>query len=346
MASEVERIRYLTAEVFGDQSGNWSTSTPGGAAIALVGGADRRDDAAWFRIRGDVDLVFASDYVRGTRFALFERGVLSYFDLGYYLISANVSDIAAMGARPIGVTTVVRYPIDLPDDQFRMIFEGIAAACAEYRIENVGGDIGSAERVILSASAIGVADVDQVVPRSGARVGDLVAVSGPTGIAAAALVYSEDSGRGDRLPDVDEARLFDAWRRPRAAVELGEYLGSKRMATSCQDTSDGLKATLEELGLQSGVGFEVDRAALPIDPLVERVASMFGRDVVDLACGASVDFRLAFTLPPGPQVDELLCRFPNVRVIGRATEEREVVLREGINGVRRPLPGSPWLHTS
>jgi hypothetical protein len=104
-------------------------------------------------------------------------GYCPNFDIGYYVVAANVSDIAAMGATPLGALTVVRYPNDLDDESFEQIMVGIHQAAADFGTLNVGGDIGQAERIILSATAFGLCEQDRVLSRSGSRPGDLLCVN-------------------------------------------------------------------------------------------------------------------------------------------------------------------------
>ncbi len=84
-------------------------------AVHLVVDSSDADDCAVYNIVGKLSLVVGMDFIRGTKFTLFREGYLNYFDIGYYLVVANLSDVAAMGATPIGLTTVVRYPDALTD---------------------------------------------------------------------------------------------------------------------------------------------------------------------------------------------------------------------------------------
>jgi hypothetical protein len=98
-SDEPSRIDAITNTLFGNQSGMWRLELAGedrGAEISLLLGADGRDDCAIYGIRGDVDMVIGTDYVRGPKFTMYELGLLSVYDLGYYLVMANLSDIAGM----------------------------------------------------------------------------------------------------------------------------------------------------------------------------------------------------------------------------------------------------------
>ncbi|MFV2088889.1 thiamine-phosphate kinase [Micromonospora sp. LOL_021] len=348
-SDEPTRVAALVGAFLSGQSGAVLGDSYGPLAT-LTAGADTRDDCAIYDLDGPVTLVVGSDYVRGPRFALYEHGLLTNVDIGYYLVAANVSDIAAMGAAPIGVLTVVRYPNDLDDAGFLDIMAGIHQACTNFGTLNVGGDIGNAERIVLSASAIGVCRTGSALTRRGARPGDHLCVTGPCGVLGAAVAYfPKRAVNGWALPDSVEADLLDSWRRPRARVAEGRLLSTGGYATACQDTSDGLRATIEQLAAASGVGFTVTADDIAVHPAVSAVAKLTGTDDLTLAMSASADFQLAFTVPP----DRLdACRDAFDRsglifdVIGRATPPEDGVSLLTRDGSRTALPGVAWKHQS
>jgi thiamine-monophosphate kinase len=340
---ESQRLRVIT-RVFDDQH-DWSADLGDGATARLLVGADGQDDCCVFRLAGSQELVVGSDYVRGPKFRLYELGLLNEFDLGWYLATANLSDIAAMGAHPIGLLTVVRYTASMSDESFESVLTGIRDASAQVGVLNVGGDTGSAERLILSGTALGIARPGASLLRSGASPGDIVCVTGPTGAAGAALrcFSRQTSGVDAKTQEV----LLSAWKRPRARVAEGLLLGESGVVTACIDTSDGLKGALEAIAERSGVGFVVDEAAVPFIPEVAQAAKLLDESHLELVLGDSVDFQLVATVAP-ENLEALLSVFAEADLalypIGVASEEPELVLRT-VNGTRRPLPGKPWRHS-
>ncbi|MDG4829321.1 thiamine-phosphate kinase [Solwaraspora sp. WMMD1047] len=346
-SDEPTRVAKLVGAFLTGQSGSVLGGGHGPHAT-LTAGADARDDCAIYDLDGPVTLVVGSDYVRGPKFALYEHGLLTNFDIGYYLVAANVSDIAAMGASPVGVLTVVRYPNDLDDGAFLDIMAGIHQACADFGTLNVGGDIGNAERIVLSASAIGICRTGTALTRRGARSGDYLCVTGPCGVLGAAVAYfPKRRVNGWTLPDNLEQDLLAGWRRAHARVAEGRLLSTGGYATACQDTSDGLRATIEQLAAASGVGFDVTEDDIAIHPAVSAVAKLIGSDDITLAMSASSDFQLAFTVP-ADRLDS--CRDAFARdgltfdVIGRATPPEAGVAFVGRDGTRHALPGVAWKH--
>jgi thiamine-monophosphate kinase len=333
--------------LFAGQTG-WSVTLDATPSITVIAGADAQDDCAVLRVQHPVDVVVGTDYVRGSKFYLYERGLLNEFDIAWYLTAANFSDVAAMGAAPVALLSVVRYPLEMPDRAFGRVVDGIAAGCHAVGALNVGGDIGTAERLFLSASALGVVQQGRALLRSGAQPNELVCLTGPTGLAGSALAYFRTTERGaHRLSAEDEAVMLRPWRRARARSAEGRLLGSSGLATACVDTSDGLKGALECLTGRSGIGVEIDAAALPVHPVVKRVAHLTNEPAENLVLGDSVDFQLVFTVAPS-NVETLHGRFAavglNFVVIGRTTREvGELMLREH-DGSLRALPGAAWRH--
>ncbi|MEV5703869.1 thiamine-phosphate kinase [Actinoallomurus sp. NPDC052274] len=348
-SDEPTRLSEIVAPLFADQAKGWWTQLTGGERVELLAGADAQDDCAVFRVNGPQELVIGSDYVRGAKFRLYELGYLNEYDVGYYLAMANFSDIAAMGAQPVALLSVIRYPRSMPDEVFRMVVEGVRAACDEVGAPNVGGDIGTAERLILSGSALGAVESGGTLRRNGARSGDRLCVTGFTGLAAAAQRYfgNFDSG-GTRISAEKEGCLLAAWKRPQALVEHGRLLSTSGVVTSCQDSSDGLKAAILSIAAQSGVGFLVDEDALPVADLVAEIAVLSGSEPRDLVLGDSVDFQLVFTMP-AEHLPGLRARFAahdlSFVEIGTATTSREVMLRRK-DGTMEDLPGAAWRHAS
>lgn len=344
-SDEPTRVKQLVSDFFSGQSG--ANVGSGDLDVLLSMGADARDDCAVYEIGSPMTLVVGSDYVRGPKFILHEMGFLSDFDIGYYLAAANISDVAAMGATPIGLLSVIRYPHELDDAGFRQIVAGIHQACTDFGTLNVGGDIGNAERLILSGTALGVCRPGKVLKRSGARPGDLLCITGACGLLGAAVAYfpKKDSFYPQQLSAGAEQKLLDSWRKPRARVAEGRILSEKPYATSCQDTSDGLKATIEQIMQASGVGFRVMERDVPVDPVVRMVAELMKVEPLALTMSASSDFQLAFTVAAA---DLAACRAEfsamglDFFVIGEATDDglAQVVIDEE----SRPLPGVAWKH--
>lgn len=312
-------------------------------------GVPELDDAAIISDGPEFDLVIASDFVRGPQFNLFKAGFLDWRDIGYFLVVANLSDIAAMGAAPRGLTVVVRYPTasdsDLGIAQFSELLSGIREAASHYETPVVGGDLGGYSCPVLAATAFGAVPRGRGLLRSAAEPGERLCVAGPIGRALMAQYYFLHArGAGRVLPRNLERYLLNGWKRAEARIEEGLALTRNRACRCAQDTSDGFRQTLEQISNASGVGFRVFADALTLDPAVE---AMFGvsHESYELAFSVSPDFALVFTLPSAA-VEGATAEFHRnglfFSVVGEVVAENELTLV--MDGRERELPGRQWDH--
>lgn len=311
----------------------------------VVLGVEGLDDAALLRVPSGELLVVSTDFVRGTGFHLFALGKLNHFDVGYYLIMANASDLAAMGATPLGATTVVRYTENMTDIEFTDVFRGMKSAADACRFEIVGGDIGGHSSDVYVATIMGAVRADSSLRRSGARAGDVLCVTGVIGRPITALTYFKKAKpAGLALPKETEERLLDSWRRPVPRLVQGQILSSLGSTTACQDISDGLAATINQLGRASGVSFRVHADKIAIDPGTIVVADFLKTEAINLAMSASVDFELLFTVRREDVVhtlETIRSTGCTVAIIGEAIDQdTNIFIRE--DGTQTQMPGIAW----
>nr|WP_321467093.1 thiamine-phosphate kinase [uncultured Desulfobulbus sp.] len=216
--------------------------------------------------------------------------------LGRKAVSVNVSDIGAMGGKPLFALMSVGMPQGFDPQWFQAFAQGVAEACTEYGVLLIGGDtVASPQGLNFSLTLIGEAVPEQVVYRSGARPGDLIWVSGPLGWAAAGLELLQRGLGGD---DKDFSPLREQHLNPRARVELGGQLGQSGLARAMMDLSDGLATDLAHLCAASGVRGRFSADTLPGMSLRDQAARLVGHDPVDWAIGGGEDFELLFTTAP------------------------------------------------
>lgn len=215
--------------------------------------------------------------------------------LGRKAVSVNVSDIGAMGGRPLFVLLSVGMPHGFDESWFRAFALGLSSACQEYGCLLIGGDtVASPQGLNFCLTVIGEAEADRVVYRSGARPGDTVWVSGPLGCAAAGL---ELLHRGIVDREVF-APLYEQHLNPRARVELGGRLAESGLVHAMMDLSDGLATDLAHLCKRSGVGARLRDRALPTLACLAEAALLCGADPLQWAIGGGEDYELLFTAAP------------------------------------------------
>jgi thiamine-monophosphate kinase len=309
--------------------------------------AQAADDCAVLALKAPVDIVLGTDYVRGPKFHLYEAGFLSDRDIGRFCVTANASDLAAMGAVGVGFLSVVRYPKDFSDERFREVLSGIDEACEAYGLCLLGGDTGSAERLILSGSAVGVCLPGKNLRRNSARPGDVVAVTRQVGGAGAAVLASS-AGIVPRLPPEKWAMLLSCWTGLNAQMNAGQVLASTGCRVACQDVSDGLRATANEIALASRVGILLDLQMIPLGDGVADVATVVDVDPRELAISASTDFCLCFTCSEDSfrHISHHLSELGvTAYVVGKCVEGAGVWTANE-NGEKTVAPGVEWKHQS
>lgn len=227
------------------------------------------DDAAVL-VGGASPLVFSTDLI--AEHVHFERSLSGLFDIGWKALSVNVSDVAAMGARPVAAVVAVA---GAKSDEFDVLYEGLLQASTHYRCPVVGGDVSGATSLVVSIAIIGSTDGAKPILRSGGLPGDLLFVTGPLGKSAAGL----------RLLKKDATAtgpLVDAHRRPIARHLEGQaaLLGG---AHAMIDLSDGLGIDLCRLASASRVGFELEDVPIADGATTEE------------ALGGGEDYELVFS---------------------------------------------------
>lgn len=255
-------------------------------------------------------------------------------------VVVNLSDLAAMGAEPLGLIFSVGLPRELEVKFVERLVRGMDVAAREHGTHVVGGDLDESEEVVISGAAFGVARRRELLTRSGARAGDLIAVTGRLGAAAAGLGLLLK-----RLPAKGYRALVRAQLEPRARVREGKVLARSGFVTSTIDVTDGLAANLWQLARESKVKFVVDRANVPEHPLVRKFVTRYGFDADDFVLFGGEDFELLFTVRPRgwEKVRRALKRVgATATTIGRVAKGKGVFIQ--VKGKTRALPDRGYEH--
>ena len=243
------------------------------------------DDAAVLRVRNGHVVVSTDLMVEGRHF---RRDWAEADDVGHRAAAQNLSDINAMGGRATSLTIGLAAPADLPAQWALDFARGFADECALVGASVVGGDLTRADQVMIAVTVIGGCTVSPVL-RSGAEVGDVVALTGRQGWAAGGLAVL---GRGFRSPRV----LVEAYRRPQPPYDAGP-VAAEAGATSMIDISDGLVADAAHLASDSGVAIDVRTGSFEVPEPLHAVAAATGADPLSFVLGGGDDHALLATYP-------------------------------------------------
>jgi len=253
-------------------------------------------------------------------------------------VVANVSDLAVKGVRPLAGVVALGLPANLSKQDVRDIAFGLARAAREYGFPLVGGDTNEAKDLTISIALFALAHKRDMVLRSGARPGDIVAVTGNFGDAAAGLkAVLEKKMRPSQL-----ARpLYEAVFLPRAPLDLGLKLASSGAVTASIDSSDGLAWSLHELSRSSHVGIRLD--TVPVSNAAMKFADLYGYDEKALALHGGEEYHLVLTVRPSRFAAASRVAKGRLKPIGVVTQEfRGVRLRE--DGKEIVIARKGWEH--
>lgn len=257
------------------------------------------DDCALLRVPAGQRLAITTDtMVENVHFL---AGADPY-DLGYKLLAVNLSDLASMGAEPVAATLALTLP-EVDDAWLERFAEGFFGLADLYRVDLIGGDTTSGP-LTLTVQAMGLVPDDLALLRSGARVGDLIYMTGRLGDAGMGLKIA----RGYRCKEQKAA--LERFNRPEPRIEEG--LALRAVARSCIDVSDGLAQDLGHILKQSGVGACLDWDALPLSETVEEYIDATGDWTLPLRAGD--DYELCFTVP-ADKADSLTGNFSCIGIV-------------------------------
>ena len=276
--------------------------------------------------------------------------------LGRKAMNVNLSDLAAMGARPLWAVLALGLPKRTKPEWLDTLVGGVKEAASEHGVAVVGGDLSASDKVFVAVTAMGHAP-ETPLTRAGAEPGDALFVSGTLGAAAAGLRLLERGYRlsaervaldpkGRRVPGPraqEVARLIRHQIDPRPQLVLGSTLAAGSLASAAIDVSDGLARDLYRLCRASDVGATIEADRLPVDSALADLGPLAGLDPLAAALYGGEDFGLLFTVPKKKlaAVDRLAGSFA-LRRIGTIDDGAGVRLVR--DGRRTPLPDAGFDH--
>ncbi len=303
------------------------------------------DDAAVLDFK-DKKIVVSTDLlIEGVHFDL---SYMPLKHLGYKAVVVNLSDICAMNAKPTQITVAVAVSNRFPLEAMEELFLGISLAASEYKVDVIGGDTTSSQKgLILSITAIGEANDNEIVYRSGAKNTNLLVVSGDIGSAYMGLQVLEREKQVFKVnpnlqPDLEQyTYIIERQLKPEARTDVRTLLFALDiMPTSMIDISDGLSSEILHICKQSNVGCNLYEEKLPLDPQLISVCEEFNIDSTTVAINGGEDYELLFTIALS-DFDKIKGN-PNFTIIGHITEKNEGVHLITRANTKIPLKARGW----
>ena len=305
------------------------------------------DDAAVIN-NGDKRTVVSTDLlVEGIHFDLVYTPLKH---LGYKSVVVNLSDIYAMNAEPKQITVSLalssRFTVEALDE----LYAGIKMACKHYKVDLVGGDTTSSlSGLVISVTAIGIANEEDLVYRNGAKVCDLICVTGDLGAAYLGLQILEREKRiylehPDLQPELEDADyLIGRQLKPEARKDVIAYFKEFDIKpTAMMDLSDGLSSDVMHICSQSGVGCQILEGEVPLSEDTYQMALKFNLDPITCALNGGEDYELLFTIEP--QDETKLTGNETFSVIGQVTAKEDGYILITKSNNRHPLKAQGWNH--
>ncbi|MGC2635870.1 MAG: thiamine-phosphate kinase [Acidobacteriaceae bacterium] len=309
----------------------------GGAVRLGIG-----DDCAVLRPKAGCEICVTTDFsLEGVHFRRDQHAAQS---VGHRCLARGLSDLAAMGAEPMGIFLSLALPARTPARWVEGFLDGLLALAARHGVALAGGDTAQSPSLIAAdIVAVGQLPAGSARLRSGARAGDIVYVTGAPGGSAAellALMRSPGRFRGLKSATPGHPQLY-----PEPRVAVGRRL--RTLAHAMIDISDGLSTDLTHLCRASRLAAVIEEEALPVHPLAcAAEKSGVAESAIDLALHGGEDYELLFTAAPSVRIPRRIAGVP-VHAIGtmvKPARRHALVTLRGPDGKATPLEPAGWEH--
>lgn len=256
------------------------------------------DDAAVLTTEPGQSLVVTTDLLVDR--VHFSEGTTSPEDVGWRAAAMNLSDLAAMGASPLGLTVGLGVPGELSVSWVENVYQGLSACLQQYATPIVGGDVCRSPVITLAIAAFGQVSPQQVIRRSAAQPGDAILVTGVHGASRAGLELLLNPNWGSDLSELERRLLIQAHQRPQPQLDVIPKLWQldKQLRVAGMDSSDGLADAVVQICRASGVGASLERADMPIATPLTKTTFMTPEQALEWALYGGEDFELVLALPP------------------------------------------------
>lgn len=296
------------------------------------------DDAAAIRIASRKLILLTTDaLIENIHFKL---DYFTFFQLGWRALAANLSDIAAMGGKPVCAVVTLGLNQRISVENVLEFYEGMLALGRRFNCSIAGGDlVKSPKALAISISVLGEAEKEKIVTRARAGVGDLICVTGDLGQAQAGLELLSAKKKELRF----QASLTRKHLLPVPRVRESEYLIKNFRPSAMIDISDGLAADLHHICEESKTGAVLFAEKIPVSRRAEQAAKLLDKNAFDFALQGGEEYELLFTLNPAP-AQRLVKRAKfKVSVIGQILPQKKGIWLEK-EGQRFKLKPAGYTH--
>ncbi len=249
-------------------------------------------------------------------------------DAGWRAVAANLSDLAAMGATPLGITVGLALPGDVAVSWVERLYQGMNQCLQTYNTAIVGGDVCKSSVITVAITAFGQVEPCDVILRDGAKVGDAIVVTGVHGASRAGLELLLHPELGQLLRESDRLSLIKAHQRPQPRLDVLPILKQIAPQVAGMDSSDGLADAVLQLCKASGVGATIERQNIPMPSAFTNWLSQ--NQALDYALYGGEDFELVLCMPL-VQAQSIVQKLSSAAIIGIITASQEVVLCDRSN---------------
>ncbi|MDR2830850.1 MAG: thiamine-phosphate kinase [Methanobrevibacter sp.] len=291
------------------------------------------DDSGVIAI-GNKYLVISSDMLIEKHHFLKE---MTYYQRGFKAVTVNLSDIAGMGAHPIGILISLAIPKNLHINEFNNLIDGILEACSFYNTPLIGGDTNEGDELIISGTGIGTSDDENILMQYGFKNKDLIAISGEIGLSAVGFEILNkclekrliENGISSEFIKKSISKILS----PVAKVEEAITLKKSKMVTSATDITDGLSTELHQINNSSvkrrkdKLGFIIHEDKIPNIDIIKKIAILLNKDYIDLIFNFGEDFELLFTIDSN-KINEFKEYFKDNKyyIIGEVNQSNKIQL--------------------
>ncbi|MCK5459239.1 MAG: thiamine-phosphate kinase, partial [Thermoplasmatales archaeon] len=244
------------------------------------------------------------------------------FQIGWFIVAINLSDIAAKGGEPLGLVLSFGLPKNTTELFLTELTKGADACATKFGTHVIGGDTKETGEINICGTAFGVVKKDEFMPRKGACPDDVVAVTGTLGKAGAGYFNLKNKTLDN---DISKALL-----EPVPKLKEGRLLADQKWVTSCMDLSDGLSSSLYQLSDLNNVGFEIDQSKIPLSSeLLQLKKKKSDLNVFDFALHFGGDYELLLTIPEEyfEKTKKIMEKNgSDLFAIGKVTEKKDIIL--------------------